>query len=542
MQGASSIADKLETWEAELKNDKDKRFLLQGIREGFRIIDKDSVIVPAECKNHKSALNYKQQVEKELLDQIRNGQYIVSDRKPAIVSALAAIPKDEKASRVRIIHDGSRPDGSAMNDYASMENVKFQTLDEACKMAKPGYWFAKIDLQKAYRSVALHPDNYQVTGLKWHFTGEEKPTYLFDARLPFGSRCGPSHFHRLSQAVRRCMYRRGFKDLCVYIDDFLIVEKTQAECEKALHCLIRLLRELGFCVSWEKVVGPTQHITFLGVDLDSRTCTLSLGEVKRAQVQQKLQEFSRRKRASKRQLQGLAGLLNWACKAVRGGRFFLRRILDSIKALKQQQHKAHLGVEFRRDLQWWLTYLSVFNGTVYYSTQSTEHVHVDACRTATGAFWRGDWTYSVFACDRPAAAGLHINYKEVCAVLDACKRWAPQWRNCSVIIHTDNTTAKAVINKGRSKNKFINSCLRKLFWLSVRFNFTLRAIHVPGQVNILPDTVSRLHEQDKLGLLLVLLSQWYHSPVQSLHLPWHMSQSSAVFLCRRSSAVRKGAK
>lgn len=424
-----------------------------------------------------------------------------------------------------------------MNDYASMESVKFQTLDEACKLAKPGYWCAKVDLKSAYRSVPIHPDNYQVTGLKWHFKDDRQPTYLFDARLPFGSRCGPSHFHRLSQAVRRCMYRRGFKDLVVYIDDFLIVAQTEEDCEQALHCLLRLIRELGFCVSWGKVVGPTQHITFLGIDIDTRTCTLSLGEAKRAQVQQKLREFSKRKRASKKQLQGLAGLLNWACKAIRGGRFFLRRILDSINALKQQQHKAHLGEEFRKDLHWWLTYLSVFNGTVYYSQQSTEHVHVDACRTATGAFWRGDWTYSVFACDRPAAADLHINYKEVCAVLDATKRWAPRWRNCSVIIHTDSTVTKAIINKGRSKNKFINACLRNLFWLSVRFNFTIRAIHVPGQVNILPDTVSRLHEPNKLHQLRTLIAQWHHSSHQTLCLPFHMSQSSAVFLCRRVCAV-----
>lgn len=53
-----------------------------------------------------------------------------------------------------------------------------------------------------------------------------------------------------------------------------------------LLCLIRMLRNLGFNISWKKVVGPTQRITFLGVDMDTRDSTLSLGEEKLTILQQ----------------------------------------------------------------------------------------------------------------------------------------------------------------------------------------------------------------------------------------------------------------
>ena len=153
-----------------------------------------------------------------MLDQMNKGHYVIACKKPTVVSALAAIPKDDTS--VRIIHDGSRPAGQAVHDYSVPESVKFQTLTDACKLATPDYWCAKVDLHSAYRSVGIHPDNYCVTGLKWHFRGIKEQTYLFDTRLPFGSNKGPSHFHRLSQAVRRSMAHRGMAGVVAYIDDF----------------------------------------------------------------------------------------------------------------------------------------------------------------------------------------------------------------------------------------------------------------------------------------------------------------------------------
>ena len=55
------------------------------------------------------------------------------------------------------------------------------------------------------------------------------------------------------------------------------------------------------------------------------------------------------------------------------------------------------------------------------------------------AWWsfRGDWFYNDWDLDWPDTSHLHINYKEVLSVVLAARRWAPQWRNCKVIIFTD---------------------------------------------------------------------------------------------------------
>lgn len=470
-------------------------------------------------------------MESELVDQLAKGYYVLADRKPTVVSAIAAIPKDN--GKIRLIHDGSRPVGTGMNDYATPDKVRFQTLEDACRLAKPGFFCAKLDLKSAYRSVAIHPSEYRVTGLKWVFQGESEPRYLFDARLPFGSSCGPSHFHRISQAVRRCMARKGYSDLVAYIDDFLVVGKTYDECNRALHALIKLVRQLGFHISYDKVVGPTQQLTFLGLQINTQRCTLSLGADKLNKLEDQLRQFSTRRRATKRQLQQLAGSLNYACNAVRGGKFFLRRILDVMAPLQQQHHKARLSTEFKKDLAWWLTYLRVFNGTVYYAA-SQIHVWVDACNVSAGAFCAGDWVYTVYQCDAPAVQDLHINYKEVYAAVRALNVWAPRFRGQTVIIHTDSTATKGIINKGRTKNAYVNAMLRQMFWVCARYDCVVKAVSIAGVINTYADTVSRLHESGKLALLTVLLSNWSHRRLQQpLILCNHMSSKAALFLHSR---------
>ena len=165
-----------------------------------------------------------------------NGRYIIADTKPTIVSALGAIPKGP--GKIGLIHDCSRPEGLSLNSYAEIDRVQFQTVKEATSFLKPGYYMAKVDLESAYRSVRVHPDDYESTGLKWRFPGESQPQYMFDARLPFGAKRAPGIFHRITQSVKHMMERRGFTSLVVYLDDWLIVAPTKEECQECMRVLL----------------------------------------------------------------------------------------------------------------------------------------------------------------------------------------------------------------------------------------------------------------------------------------------------------------
>ena len=144
---------------------------------------------------------------------------------------------------------------------------------------------------------------------------------------------------------------------------------------------------------------------------------------------------------------------------------FLRRVLDTIAKLHIANHKAKLSVDFHKDIKWWLKYLQAFNGVVYYRHVDHAVVHTDACNIGGGAFFSGDWRYFHWKGDLRVSSNIHINYKEVLAVVLAAKYWHRDWANHNITVITDSTVAKAIINRGTCKSKLIMGSLRELFWL-----------------------------------------------------------------------------
>ena len=177
---------------------------------------------------------------------------------------------------------------------------------------------ARLDLKAAYRSVSVKESHHQYTGLKWRFTGHDQDTYLVDTKLPFGARLSMEAFHRLSRAIQRILHKRGIS-VIIYLDDILIVAPSHQACQSAMQQAISILRELGFAIAYNKLEGPTQQLTFLGIFISAVTQTLHLPSGKVAELLQLLRIFRCKKCTSLKQLQRLAGKLAWAanvCEAV----------------------------------------------------------------------------------------------------------------------------------------------------------------------------------------------------------------------------------
>jgi hypothetical protein len=112
------------------------------------------------------------------------------------------------------------------------------------------------------------------------------------------------------------MARCGYHGVVAYLDDFLIVESSFQKCLDAQNCLIFLLRELGFSIAWDKVEGPSKSLVFLGVNIDTVKGCLELPPAKLAEFHALVKETRLKRRLSLKQLQVLAGKLNWAAMVV----------------------------------------------------------------------------------------------------------------------------------------------------------------------------------------------------------------------------------
>ena len=158
-------------------------------------------------------------VKCHIVTEITEGNYVVSDVKPELISPLGAIPKSNGG--VRLIYDCSQPSGCAVNDYASLgDSHSFQTIDNPTELVQPGYYMDKIYLKSAYHSIRINSESQRFNGLQFPIDGHT--VYTHDTKLPFGSRLAPGIFHRLTQAVKCMMAKRGFTAMVVYLDDFSV--------------------------------------------------------------------------------------------------------------------------------------------------------------------------------------------------------------------------------------------------------------------------------------------------------------------------------
>lgn len=180
---------------------------MNGIINGFDIINQDVTLNAVCVQNHRSALKpgVKELMDTIIREELAEGNYVITETPPIIISALGAVPKSDGG--IRPIHDCSLPAEAGLNSYApDLDHCKYQSVDDAVSLLKQGHYAAKIDLSHAYRSVPISKSSQRATGLQWTFENGQR-VVMYDTKLPFGSSASPTVFHRLSQAVRRMMAR-----------------------------------------------------------------------------------------------------------------------------------------------------------------------------------------------------------------------------------------------------------------------------------------------------------------------------------------------
>ena len=94
--------------------------------------------------------------------------------------------------------------------------------------------------------------------------------------------------------------------------------------------------ELGVPLASHKCEGTTTRLTFLGIEIDTTRGLLRLPAEKLGRLRSLLQEWGDRKVCVRRELESLIGILNHACKVIRPGRSFLRRMIDLLRQEAQQ--------------------------------------------------------------------------------------------------------------------------------------------------------------------------------------------------------------
>lgn len=131
----------------------------------------------------------------------------------------------------------------------------------------------------------------------------------------FSLACAPSIFSRISFSIARMVRKRGF-NLVVYLDDFLIIAPTFKDCKRGQRVSIELLVSLGFDVKWEKILGPSSRIPFLGLVIDSAKEKIELPIDKLEALKSLAFDYAQRNKVTKKDLEIIVGHMCFASRAV----------------------------------------------------------------------------------------------------------------------------------------------------------------------------------------------------------------------------------
>lgn len=475
----------------------EKNFLIQGFSEGFPI-HFQGFEQTAFANNLISARQHPDVVKKYFKKEIDAGRIGGPFKLPPFknfrVSPLGVVPKKTQGE-FRLIQHLSYPYGQSVNDGISVEDshVTYARIDDAIALIKRSgrnSFLAKTDIKSAFRIIPIRKEDYHLLGMFW------QNQYFYDKCMPMGCASSCKTFERFSTSLEWIAKEKFRISLLLHLlDDFLIIAPSQQLCKLQLDCFLDLCDYLNVPMAPEKTCGPSQIISFAGIELDAVRFEGRLPEEKLIRCKDILSDFLKRKKATLRELQSLIGLLNFACSVILPGRAFLRRLIDLTCGVRHPTHRIRLTQAVKLDMSMWLNFLCDFNGASFFlhdtwNTSSSLQLYTDSAGSiGFGAVFGSMWCYGEWP---KKWKSFNIAFLEFYPILLSLLLWGNMMRNQRIVFFTDNEALVHVINKSSCKDQNLMVFVRALVLCCLKNNILFRAKHIAGVKNVLADSLSRL--------------------------------------------------
>ena len=490
----------VDAWAHALSRHPDRafaRYVCMGLKYGFRIGFQDSVRLRSAPVNMGSAREHPAVVSAYLTKELSLGRLLgpftdTSQLPPVHINRVGVIPKGHNSGKWRLITDLSFPHGHSVNDGIDSDlcSLRYSTVDEVAYPVADlgrGALLAKIDIESAYRLIPVHPLDRPLLAMQW------EGSIFVDPMLPFGLRSAPKIFNAVADALAWHLHQAGIPLIRHYLDDFIIVAPPcSSQCQDSLTILNRECRALGVPIADHKRDGPATCLTYLGIEIDTAAGQLRLPRDKLQRLCTLLRDWGARRSCTRKELESLIGHLSHACKVVRSGRAFLRRMLDLLHSVHRPPYSRRpirLNHGFRADLGWWRLFLEKWNG-VSFLLQPGRLPTVDMTSDASGSWGCGAWhNRSWFQVQwGQRSQTLSIAEKELIPILLA---WGRAWSGHRVVCHCDNQVVVSCLRSRTCKHKGLMHLIRCLVFLEAWLGFYIVPVYINTKANDLADDLSR---------------------------------------------------
>jgi hypothetical protein len=207
-----------------------------------------------------------------------------------------------------------------------------------------------------------------------------------DKTLPFGLLSAPKIFTTLADAAVWILRQHGVNFVIHYGDDF--GAPGSQECAQALTMVKQIFSLLGLSFAIYKLDGPTWCLTFLGIEIDTIAMEIRLPLQKLRELQILVGSWLEHRRSCTRDV--LESLIGKACKVIRPGKTFMRRMFELLSGTCRAHH---LNAAIRSDLRWWATFIEGWNGASLVQEFEAPQASHECWTDASGRFgwWGEQW-------------------------------------------------------------------------------------------------------------------------------------------------------
>ena len=450
-------------------------------------------------RNHPSATTFPDDVSRFLEKEVRLGAMLGPFEHPPFapwsqISPLMTVEKRDSSSR-RVIIDLSFPEGLGVNSgvpknyfQGAPRQYSLPTIEDLAQLvlaAGRGCFLWKADLERAYRQLRCDPLDYPLMGVT------HQGFFFTDICPSFGCRGSSMSQQRVSEAVCYLLSTEGHSALA-YVDDFCGVQPLKAQADAAYASFASLTDTLGLRLAPDKCSPPATQMEWLGFLFDTEDMAITLPRAKLNEIVEIASRWAKKPRASRRDLQQLAGKLNHVSQCILPARKFMSRILAALRSTPLHG-TIPVTDSLRSDVAWFAAYAAGCNGRVLIKAfLPSFEIQCDACLEGGGGF-SGSHYYSLCFSDLRFQS-MHISQIEAFNIVLAVKTLLPHdMRSTQVIITTDNSAAMHTLNTGRTRDPILAACSRELWLVAALRELEIVVNHAPGTSLVLADALSRRH-------------------------------------------------
>lgn len=286
-------------------------------------------------------------------------------------------------------HDLSEPAGDSVNDFIDKKDwsVHFDGfVVAAASVARTGprTYMAKVDWQAAYEQLFVMPAQVRFLGFAW------RGKVYFRVVLPFGLRSSAAIHGRAAELLEWIIRDRIPEiDASHWADDHFFNMGLDFNAASRHLCnvlAIGTMHGVTFCP--EKVEGPANLMKYVGFYLECITLYVYIPEGKIKEAIKDLQNILTARHVTVINIQCAAGRMNFFTVVIPSGRTFMGRMLSFLryqerkrieKKRRRIEHTFKLPSGARKDIEWWMKFLPIYNGRSLIDNivGNTEVVHIE---------------------------------------------------------------------------------------------------------------------------------------------------------------------